>query len=1237
MGCKLLTLLGIGVCQMGMESLSCANYSQNLQDNNSYLESNQMEIPSKTEIEERYRILYDSYPSIYFTLDAAGVILAINECGLKYLEYQQSELIAKPIWEIIYAADQQKIYSDFILFSQQNNHVKTNIKKWEFRLVNKQGLVLWMRAIAHLVTEPKDTANASDRPSNLSENTEDNIQLSSIANATPLSKILLLCEDITDLKIMVAALEESEQRFRATFEQNAVGIAHINIDSKFLRVNQKLCDILGKSKTEILKLSFQDIIQANDINTMEKYINAILSGELLNYTRELQYIRENHRTIWIKITISLVRNYHKTPQYFIVFIEDITTAKQTENALQESAKAWQTVLETVGEGITLSNAAGRFEVFNSRMEEITGYTKEEANNCANFLALLYPDYQEYLKALSGVQEVIENKGLRDVETTIKTKYGEQKTLLVSTSIVPTFPGRVLGANPYLFLSTYRDISDRKRAEEALSIAEAKYRGIFEKAIEGIFQTSPDGKYLSANPALARIFGYASPAELMNTITDIGQQIYVLGNRRSEFIAAMGKNDALFDFESQIYRQDGSIIWISENARNVRDSHGKLLYYEGTVEDITARIKAQEALRQQADRERLLSMIQARIRQSLNLRDILSTTVEEVRQLLMTDRVIIYCFQPDHTGIVVVEALAANLPSVQGMLIQDPCFAEKYIPLYQQGRITAIEDIYAAGLTECYIELLEYFQVKANLVVPILTTKNNMQTPRNRHKNTRENIREISSDSSRLWGLIIAHECNKTRRWQTWEIELLSQLASQVGIAIYQSELYQQLSQVNAELERQVEERTAQLQKALDFEAMLKRITDKVRDSLDEKQILKTAVKELVFVLGVRCCDTALYNNQLSQATIYYEYATAVPTGEGKVIQMADFAGVYKQLLQGNYLQFCELDTEEGITPIYLDRSFYSGKEEKNSCAILACPIVDDQGVLGDLWLFNRHNYIFSELEIRLVEQVANQCAIAIRQARLYQASQTQVKELEKLNRLKDDFLSTVSHELRTPLSNMKMAIQMLAIALNQERSFFAELTKPEAEKTKVARYFQILRDECEREITLIGDLLDLQRLDAGAHALAIQPINLLEWLPQIIEPFQDRINQHQQTLQLNISPDFPPILSDTNSLSRILSELLNNACKYTPAGEIITVTVSLIGNQLQLQVCNSGVEIPTQELPRIFDKFYRIPRSDPWQQGGTGLGLTLVQKLINLMGGSIKLESAGGQTIFTIILPINYA
>lgn len=312
------------------------------------------------------------------------------------------------------------------------------------------------------------------------------------------------------------------------------------------------------------------------------------------------------------------------------------------------------------------------------------------------------------------------------------------------------------------------------------------------------------------------------------------------------------------------------------------------------------------------------------------------------------------------------------------------------------------------------------------------------------------------------------------------------------------QLYQQVQSLNTNLEQQVQERTAQLQQALEFEATLKRITDKVRDSLDESQILQTAVQELVFVLGVSCCNTALYNLEQGTSTIRYEYATLNPMAQARVIHIAAFPEVYQQLLQAQYCQFCSIIPN----PV------------RGRVAMLTCPIFDDQGVLGDLWLINQQHHVFNELEIRLVQQVASQCAIALRQARLYQAVQAQVEELEKLNRLKDDFLSTVSHELRTPLSNIKLATQMLEVILKQVGVL-------NSDSSKAARYFQILNYECEREISLINDLLELTRLDAKPNFLLTR-IDPQVWIPRIIEPFEERVRSQQQRLQVNISAELPP-------------------------------------------------------------------------------------------------------------------
>ena len=424
----------------------------------------------------------------------------------------------------------------------------------------------------------------------------------------------------------------------------------------------------------------------------------------------------------------------------------------------------------------------------------------------------------------------------------------------------------------------------------------------------------------------------------------------------------------------------------------------------------------------------------------------------------------------------------------------------------------------------------------------------------------------------------------------------------------EAEIYlraQELQQLNANLERQVTERTAQLQQALEFEAMLKRISDKVRDSLDESQILQTAVQELAIVLGVGYCNTALYNLESGTSTICYEYATCNLGAQAYKIKMAEFAEIYQQLKQREYCQFCSL-TANSI---------------RGRVVMLACPIFDDQGVLGDLWLINQHNYAFNEFEIRLVQQVANQCAIAIRQARLYTAATAQVEELEKLNALKDDFLSTVSHELRTPIANMKMAIQMLKVSGGSD------------ERQK--RYLEILQAECARESELINDLLDLQKLEAESYSIKLnEAVSLQEMLPSIIESFRVRTGQRQQTLQINLTSDLPPLTFDRASLERILAELLNNACKYTPVGgEIVVGVYDKPTEAATILAISNPAEIPADQLPRIFDKFYRVPQGDPWKQGGTGLGLALVKKLVEHLQGTIEVESSNDWTTFTVVLP----
>jgi signal transduction histidine kinase/DNA-binding response OmpR family regulator len=423
---------------------------------------------------------------------------------------------------------------------------------------------------------------------------------------------------------------------------------------------------------------------------------------------------------------------------------------------------------------------------------------------------------------------------------------------------------------------------------------------------------------------------------------------------------------------------------------------------------------------------------------------------------------------------------------------------------------------------------------------------------------------------------------------------------------------------NAKLERLIRTRTLELQQALEFEATLKQITDHVRDSLDEEQILHTAVTKLTETLQAQCCDTLLFTSALTPVVICAQALSHLPMTHQPITALEDTPLFAQQLQQGWSFAFCPIGDDPST----------------EATAILACPMYDHEAMVGSLWLFKPALSSFSRQEMRLMQQVANQCAISLRQAQLYQAAQAQIHELQRLNQLKETFLHSVSHELRTPMTTISMVLELLALITNQGQEFLAQVAEPDGANNLVVKYFKLLQEECDREIQLIQGLLDLQDLEARSRSLQLTWLNLYDWLPDVVVTFEPQIQQQQQQLVVQIASGLPELMTDPDSLYRILAELLRNACKFTPARERITLQVFMQANFMHFYVCNSGVEITEAELPYIFDKFYRIPSYDLWNLGGTGLGLALVKKLVEHLCGSIAVTSANRLTQFVVKLPV---
>lgn len=743
------------------------------------------------------------------------------------------------------------------------------------------------------------------------------------------------------------------------------------------------------------------------------------------------------------------------------------------------------------------------------------------------------------------------------------------------------------------LSVGRDITEKKVMDLALKESEERFRTLIADLNVGVLLQGRQAEMLLCNPKALELLDLTEDQLLGRTSFDPDWNvIHEDGSRfpgpEHPVPRAISTGKPVRDVVMGVYRpRSQDRVWLLVNAEPRLDEQGQVWQVICTFTDITLRIQAEaalkqaeQALRSQAGRERLLGRITERIRRSLDLMEILQTTVTEIRQLLRTDRVVIYRLRPDWSGYIQVESVSQAEFSILNQTIVDPCFASLGEGSFPRGQVRSISDIEDAPIQPCHVNFLKSLQVRANLVMPIWQDEHpELESP-------------SESDGAYLWGLLIAHQCQGPRQWQDWEKSILTQLSEQLAIALQQAQLYQRVQNLNNDLEIQVKLRTVKLQQSLYFEEILRSLSSKVVASLDKAEILNTVVRDLVEALDLLSCDVGFFSEDYSIFTPQYACSPNLPPTVGRNYPLQEMGDpLLNYLQQGKAIHSCFYDSVDGFW-----------------VTLFNCPILNEDKLLGLLNVERPPEQVFSESEIQLVQQVANLCALAIRQARLYEAAQAQVMELERINLLKDDFVSTVSHELRTPMTNVRMALHMMQIATDPQKRL---------------HYFTTALQECDRQIALINDLLDMQRLEVEGYSLNPEEINLVRYLPELLSGIRPLAQSKKQLLQLHISQGIPILQADSVCLSRLLRELVHNAVKYTAPEGSIHIQLTSDQDGVLFSISNS-TEISKPELTRIFDKFYRIPQSDRWKHGGTGLGLALVKRLVLRMGGNISVNSSEG-------------
>ncbi|GCE93048.1 two-component hybrid sensor and regulator [Arthrospira platensis NIES-46] len=448
--------------------------------------------------------------------------------------------------------------------------------------------------------------------------------------------------------------------------------------------------------------------------------------------------------------------------------------KKAVVALQSREEQLELALEGSALGLWDWNISTGEVYFDPQWQRMLGYDEHQIDNSfQSWKQLIHPHDQK--RVVEALNDSV--KGRRHVyEVEVRMLNSSQKwQWMLSRGKVFTWDEQ---GRPLRMTGTYKDVSDRKQAEIEL----LRVKAAVDSSSDAIVMTDLEGKALYLNRALIESYGYT-----VQELNAIGGPIKLyISTRVGNSILASLQNLRSWSGEVGIKTRSGVIIPNLVRADCIFDPTQNPIGLIIVHTDITERRRAEETLQQKLLQERFVGIMLERIRSSLNLQEVLQTAVEEVRYFLQVDRTVIYKFNSDFTGSIAVESVGAEWMALQGLDIRDDCFESSHARLYEDGRTRAIADIYNANLTACHVGLLEGLQVKANLVIPILQPKN------------------VAKDNSKLWGLLIAHQCRDTRKWQAFEISSLKQIGVQLAIALQQCSLFEQVQMELAE-RKQAEE------------------------------------------------------------------------------------------------------------------------------------------------------------------------------------------------------------------------------------------------------------------------------------------------------------------------------------------------------------------------------------------------------------------------------------------------
>lgn len=404
--------------------------------------------------------------------------------------------------------------------------------------------------------------------------------------------------DITELKSAVQALRASEERWQLALRGSQDGIWEHNFITGENHYSDRWKEMLGFEPDEIGHTweDFADRIHPADRDMVMGALEAHNRGETPLYTAEFRMACKDGAFKWILARGQALFDGDGHALRIAGSHTDVSERKAAEQALRVSEERYRRLFESNPSPMWVYDVETlRFLEVNAAAEHTYGHSR------AAFLGMTVLDIWPPEERMH-VREKLEQWGEHNPQLGGVWRHHRRDGSLLY--VVATAHRHEFAGRPGMLVLT-QDITERYLGEERLRVSEARYRALFESAVEGVYECAADGHFRAVNPALARLLGHASPAEMMEHLSAGRNALYVLPNRHREFIQALGNSDVVIDFESEVRCSDGSTKWISENARAFRNGGGDLVYLQGFVSDITERRRSEAALRASEERYRIL--------------------------------------------------------------------------------------------------------------------------------------------------------------------------------------------------------------------------------------------------------------------------------------------------------------------------------------------------------------------------------------------------------------------------------------------------------------------------------------------------------------------------------------------------------------------------------------------------------------------------------------------------------